>query len=194
MKNKILSLKKYSLAKKLSCLYPVYASQILVLSGKSRNIANLKQKKMKTKNFLLAGIVLIFGCVSCGRKTTQSKSIAVIESITLTGTHWKLVELNGNAVDGNQPREPYITLTAEDSRISGCGSCNTFSGSYTIDSEAQKIHFSEVVSTLKICLKENVEPEFLQTLNGIDSYTIQDDVLTFNSVQKKPVAVFKEAK
>ncbi|MDR0844722.1 MAG: META domain-containing protein [Tannerella sp.] len=146
---------------------------------------------MKTKNFLLAGIILILGCVSCSRKATQSKSVTGVESIVLTGTYWQLVELNGKAINGYQPKEPYITLTAEDSRISGCGSCNTFSGSYTIDADARKIRFSQVVSTLKACLRENVEQEFLLTLNDVDNYNIQDDALTLYSSKKKPVAVFK---
>ncbi|HET6564839.1 MAG TPA: YbaY family lipoprotein [Xanthomonadales bacterium] len=71
----------------------------------------------------------------------------------LTGTFWKLVELNGKPIlqskDSNQQRMAHIVLQQQELRVKGNGGCNSFFGSYTHDGE--KLAFSGLGSTMMAC-------------------------------------------
>ncbi len=58
----------------------------------------------------------------------------VLAAASLTGTNWKLTEINGKPVgettEGKR-REMFITLAAADNWVSGNAGCNGFGGTFT---------------------------------------------------------------
>lgn len=112
-------------------------------------------------------------------------------AVPLIGTQWQLVELRGQPVVGFE-RAPYLTLGAEDGRVSGFGGCNTFGGRYTLDEERLRLSFEQVVSTLKACpTGMDVEQTLYEVLGQVDNYTLSSDRLTLNRARMAPLAVFE---
>jgi putative lipoprotein len=62
----------------------------------------------------------------------------------LTGTHWELAEVAGEAVEPGSGA--HIVLDAETSRVSGSGGCNRLTGSYETDGD--ELRFGPVATTL----------------------------------------------
>ena len=146
---------------------------------------------MKKIIIIVSAFVFAFSlsaCKSCGSKTIKS-SVSQEASVELAGTHWKLVELNGESVEGKTAKEPQIILDSENHRISGNAGCNLISGSYQI-TEPGKITFSQMIATRMMCFAGmEVENAFLQALNNVDGYTITGETLTL-TVANAPVASF----
>ena len=65
----------------------------------------------------------------------------------VTEKYWKLVELNGQPMPALE-REPHLILQAAGGRLSGFGSCNTFTGSYKINEATSRISFEQIASTM----------------------------------------------
>lgn len=107
--------------------------------------------------------------------------------------YWKLKTLHGKDIEmaDNQSREIFITLKAEDNRVTGFAGCNTITGGYTLE-EGNRIRFGRMATTLMICPDVDVdESEFLKVLELTDNYTITDDILSLNVGRRAPLAVFE---
>ncbi|MCX7548261.1 META domain-containing protein [Xanthomarina sp. F1114] len=116
-----------------------------------------------------------------------------IEKPTITEKYWKLKTLEGQEVKmaENQEREIYFILKTDENRLTGFSGCNTFSGTYTLE-EGQRIHFTQIASTMKACPDVDVnESAFLKVFELTDNYTIKDDVLSLNIGRRAPLAVFE---
>lgn len=68
----------------------------------------------------------------------------------VTEKYWKLVELNGQPMPALE-RGPHLILHAAGGRLSGFGSCNTFTGSYKINEATSRISFEQIASTMMAC-------------------------------------------
>ncbi len=101
----------------------------------------------------------------CGCRKNRS-------SIPLNGTQWHLIQLAGENIVSDNYR---MTLGA-DSRVSGVGDCNNFSGTFTREQKQLKIA-DNLVSTRKMCLNQAREDKFLKMLLAIDSYSIDGNRL-----------------
>lgn len=109
----------------------------------------------------------------------------------MTEKYWKLVELNGQPVPALE-REPHMILKAEGGRVVGFGGCNGFTGSYTLDTAASRIRFSQVASTLMACPSGmEVESAFHEVLRTADNYSLSGDHLTLNRARMAPLARFE---
>jgi heat shock protein HslJ len=107
----------------------------------------------------------------------------------IVGKKWKLIELNGKEIAGSLPKEPYFILSVENSRISGNGSCNSFNGTYTLNSK-NRIKISPLASTMMACLDMTTESELSRVLEMVDSYAIKQDTLSLNRARIAPLARF----
>ncbi|MCL2597412.1 MAG: META domain-containing protein [Paludibacter sp.] len=141
---------------------------------------------MKNLNMLIITVMFVF-CLGCSSK----KTVTVVNSCDITGKYWKLIELNGVRVSAEIMQTPYIMLT--EGQISGAGGCNQFSGSYTIDKNANFVRFSGIIMTQKACFAENVDNEFAKVIEMTDNYSISPDgkYLTLNRLKMAPLAVFE---
>jgi heat shock protein HslJ len=109
----------------------------------------------------------------------------------ITEKYWKLIEFRGQKVTmgEDQPREQHFVLHTADSRISGHGGCNSFTGSYTL-SEIDRISFSPLAATRMACLNDNNENAFLSMFEEVDNYSIRNDTLLLNKARMAPLAKF----
>ena len=98
----------------------------------------------------------------------------------LSGT-WQLTYISGRriAFEGLYPdNKPMIKIMADSNMVAGNTSCNSFNGQINID--GNKIDFNgPMAMTMMACPGEG-EAAFLEVLKKIDSYAIEDDVLSLS--------------
>lgn len=125
------------------------------------------------KSFLAfsALVIIMFVSSCCGCRSGKSLSH------TLVSDSWKLVELEGTAVNSDDPEAYTITFTTEDgNRLFGKGDCNRYFGSYT-ESGVRELSFSAMGSTKMFCPNQQREDQFLDMVQSVNSYTIDGDML-----------------
>jgi len=105
--------------------------------------------------------------------------------------YWKLIELNGMPFtpSEHQAIEPHFILKVENNRITGNGGCNSINGAYVIET-GNRIKFTQMFSTMMACINMETESKFLQVLNNVDNYTINNDTLSLNRARMAPLARF----
>jgi heat shock protein HslJ len=111
----------------------------------------------------------------------------------LTGTYWKLCELNGKPVgeaEEGRRREIFLSLNSKENRVSGNAGCNGFGGTYVLGSEGFRLRFSGMIRTQMACEGLELENEFLSVLENTDSYYVVKDTLQLNRARMAPLAKF----
>ena len=101
--------------------------------------------------------------------------------VPLAGTEWDLVELNGQpSIRVSGERRPHIRFEDE-SRLSGSGGCNRFSGPYERSGSQLRVT-GPVISTKMACADRSLnaqETAFLGSLDRVATYTVSGRTLTF---------------
>jgi len=110
----------------------------------------------------------------------------------LLDTHWKLVALNGAAIEihPEQRRDVHLKFGPEEGRVSGFAGCNTINGSYETD--AGNLNFGLLATTMMACPQLDQETEFLKALEGIKHFSILGESLALSD-DGSVVARFKAA-
>ena len=111
------------------------------------------------------------------------------EKTELTGKYWKLVRLNGKTVETTE-REAFIRLDAEDNRVHGNSSCNTFNGKYEL-SEGNRIKFPPFAMTKMACIGNSIETEFMQVLGKTTTYSLTSNELILQDEFETTLAKFE---
>ena len=100
----------------------------------------------------------------------------------LTGTAWRLEELNGQpAVPVPNVGAPTLAFGA-DGRASGNGGCNQFNGTYTQDGAS--LRFGPLASTRRACLDPagtSQETAYLRALESTTRFSISGDLLVLHA-------------
>jgi putative lipoprotein len=137
--------------------------------------------RMKNRLFLIVALFAVYACAPDGQDTEQAptKPAAAAESmkpdVTLTNTYWKLVELNGAAVEPGEGKELHMILRGED-QVGGYAGCNQFTGSVTMTGEG--IAFGPIASTRRMCPDVmQQEDAFLQALENAQRFKISGEDL-----------------
>jgi heat shock protein HslJ len=145
----------------------------------------LRNRMIRTKIIHLFLFLSLAGCHSL-QKIDSGKS-----DHSLTDTYWKLIELNGRAVQQTETTEPeaHIMLHAADGRMTGNGGCNAIGGSFETR-DANQISFSEIIATRMACPDMEIEDRLMKALESADSYSIKSDTLTLNRPGMTPLARF----
>ena len=149
------------------------------------------------KNLFKISITLLFIAAACkpsSRGVVQHENIGT-QPDGITEKYWKLVELNGNQVvfDDSIAREPFIILKDDNNRVNGHGGCNNLTGTYEIDSAANRIKFSQMTSTMMACLNMDIEDGLKRALEIADNYALSDDgkYMSLNRARMAPLARFE---
>jgi len=110
--------------------------------------------------------------------------------VPLENTYWKLVEVYGKPVAfSDERRQAHVIFTPEDSRMTGSGGCNRFTGTYAAADGV--IEFGPVGVTDMACVEAmDVESAFFKALGETKTYSITATVLTFHA-GGQAVAVFE---
>ena len=136
------------------------------------------------KNLILDIGICVFilglGISACKSNTMTSKNEQTITTESLVEKKWKLIEINGVALSSMNPQpaiEAFILFRAGENRVSGVSGCNNFTGTYKLGSGAT-LQFSGVASTRKMCIDMTVEDQMNKLFQTVDSYTIQEGILS----------------
>ena len=119
----------------------------------------------------------------------EKNYIMEMEKTELTGKYWKLVRLNGKTVETTE-REAFIRFDAEDNRVHGNSSCNTFNGKYEL-SEGNRIKFPPFAMTKMACIGNSIEMEFMQVLGKTTNYSLTSNELILQDEFETTLAKFE---
>jgi heat shock protein HslJ len=94
----------------------------------------------------------------------------------LKNKRWKLVRLNGAAVEVSEDFKsyPYITFSAQSDRLTGSGGCNRFGCKYAQNDD--KLTMTGFASTKMMCREAmDVEKPFLEGLANVTGYVMDGE-------------------
>lgn len=137
----------------------------------------LKKLIMKTL-ITIASLLVLISFVSCNKTTN---------TVGLTNTKWKLVKLMGKDINES---DAFISFESKNNTVFGNAGCNNFTGTYTLKEETH-FELSPLATTRKMCTNMDVETLFLEILNNVDNYVINDNKLMFHKAKTAPLAVFE---
>lgn len=107
----------------------------------------------------------------------------------LIGSIWRLVSLNGEPiVEGSD-----VVLGISEGRVGGFAGCNTYFGAFS--ASGNQVSLSTIGATQKACLDEAVmdqESVFLQGLEQIASYSVEEGQLTVANAAGQTIMRFEE--
>jgi len=124
---------------------------------------------------------------------TSPTSSSIHSDMSLAGTYWILIELNGkSALLGDGKKELHMVFNAEDSRVAGFSGCNRFTGGYKL--KENQIEFSHMASTRMACM-ESMEQEqhFLFAIENTKQFKINDEKLFMYDADGKILFCFESA-
>ncbi|MCL2417560.1 MAG: META domain-containing protein [Bacteroidales bacterium] len=155
-------------------------------------------KKMLFYMTMFAVVLNITACGSNQQQGTQTTTVsnistpartAPVKTASVTDTHWTLVELNGNPVEASSG--VFIFMNSSDGRVHGNLSCNSFSGSFTLQ-EGNRISFSQLVNTQMLCIAGmEIEAEMSRILQLADNYNLTETQFVLNRARMAPLARFE---
>lgn len=120
--------------------------------------------------FCLSIAMFMLSCTS-SRKATEATT-------ALFANKWFLQTINDKEVTPGAYEIPFIAFSkGDETRVSGNSSCNLFNGTVTLGKN-QSLQFSPLASTRKACMGDNIEQEFLNTLQKADRFQIADGQLS----------------
>lgn len=120
----------------------------------------------------ISGLFIVFATLGCAKETMKP-------DVTLTNTYWKLVELNGAAVEPGEDKELHMILRGDD-QVGGYAGCNQFTGSMTVTGDG--ISFGPIASTRRMCAEGmKQEDAFLQALETAQRFSISGEDLAIES-------------
>lgn len=99
-----------------------------------------------------------------------------IPQSSLTGTYWKLLELNGKNMDGKTGKEMYLLLDPTSPQFKSHSGCNMIMGEAKL-SGTNQLRFTNLLNTTSDCKTPEIDAEFFKTIGEIRSYTIQGNIL-----------------
>jgi putative lipoprotein len=146
---------------------------------------------------------MLLGAAGCGPDETSDAGTStaaepaadpVKPDVTLTNTYWKLVELNGAAVEPGEDRELHMILRGED-QVGGYAGCNQFTGSVTVTGDG--LSFGPIASTRRMCADAmQQEDAFLQALENAQRFSVSGEDLAIENaggeVTMRFVAVYMQ--
>lgn len=123
---------------------------------------------------LLATLLISCNVFKCKKNDTVSK---------LDG-NWELNYITGPRItfDGLYPnKKPTINFDSKENRVSGNNSCNSYTGKLVVT--GNKIDFTQPMAVTKMmCIDNQGEQVYMNTLQKITSYDITDDGKTLNFI------------
>lgn len=146
---------------------------------------------------LTLAIVIILTTFSCNKKLTEKESQLdtsktdqkeVVDSQSLEGKKYKLVELNGKKIDAK--KNDFFIEFNKDGRFSAFAGCNNMAGEYKVENTF-RIKFSKVLSTMMACDDMATEKELAEVLELTDNLSINENSLSLNKARMAPLARFE---
>jgi len=104
-------------------------------------------------------------------------------AVPLEDNYWKLVELNGEAIDMEKSQQaPELSMISEEDRLVGFSGCNQFFGDYTVDGDDLGLEVHGMTRmACPPCYGGDLEQAFVGTLESTTHYTIHGRTLELYS-------------
>jgi len=154
-------------------------SAVVLTDSKDKTVTNFSVGEGKLTQLDLEGKVI-------SGNLANNYVLAKVDNL-LVGKRWRLVELNGKPVS---KKDAFLTFDPNSDSVSGNLGCNDFSGTYNLK-PGNRIEFSQVVSTLKMCLNMDTENGFKKILDMVDNYNVSENKLSLNRARMAPLARFE---
>ena len=155
----------------------------------------------------ISGLLTVFAIVLClvacalkdsGGAAAQNEAVKAAQDVKpdvpLTNTYWKLVALNGGAIQPGEGKELHMILKGDD-RVSGYSGCNQFMGSVVVNGDG--LSFGPIAGTRRMCEGSmDQENAFLQALESAYRFSISGEDLAVENangeIAMRFVAVYLE--
>lgn len=104
---------------------------------------------------------------------------------------WGVVKLGGNPLN-KMVEVPRLEINLKEMKIMGNNGCNEYTGEIA-DLNDNKISFSKIITTQKMCLKMEVSNQFDEALLKTKSYKLEGTLLTFYDENNNELITFLKA-
>jgi heat shock protein HslJ len=94
----------------------------------------------------------------------------------LTGTYWKLMELNGKNMEGKTAKEMYLFLAPDSPQFKSHSGCNLIMGEAKFTG-TNHLQFTNLLNTTSECKTPDIDAEFLKTMEAISGYAHKGNIL-----------------
>ena len=94
-------------------------------------------------------------------------------SVPLLLTHWRLVEMAGEAL--SRPADgvsvPHLVFQADEPRVAGSGGCNRFLADYELQPQSGHLRMGQLVSNISLCLQSSgLETQYFEALLAVRGF------------------------
>jgi heat shock protein HslJ len=135
---------------------------------------------METKALIMKRYLTFFAvaALAAGAGCSPKQQAATSNESDLYKT-WRLVEVQGEAVDTSNMRRPAeFTFDKTEQRISGSAGCNNIFGKFTV--AADKLTFSPLAATKMACPDMSVEDKFLKIVDKVNGWKVTEGFLVLS--------------
>lgn len=128
-------------------------------------------------------LILISFCLASCKTSAQQKT-----NIKLENQNWTLTEMNGEKPEVSDDSKAHILFSLEDKKVSGYSGCNRFSAPYELVDN--KLQISNILSTRRACMGNNIEAQLFEILKTTDKFSIENKTLILLDKAGKSIAKF----
>lgn len=107
-------------------------------------------------------------------KPTSTSSATQVKSIT--GTYWKVVELNGKNVEGQTAKEMYFLLDPDSPQFKAHSGCKLVIGEAK-RSGTNLVRFTNLINTAGDCTTPGIDADFTVAVKAVTQYAISGNTL-----------------
>ncbi|MCA0133318.1 META domain-containing protein [Winogradskyella alexanderae] len=136
---------------------------------------------MKKNGIVFSILILITSCNSKESKTVMN---------TLLQSDWQLEKINGELLSDSM-QIPMLQIDLAKMQLSGNTGCNSYTGSISELGE-KDIVLENIATTLKMCVEGNYEDQYVNLMNQVKIYEVNDSSLTFKNSAEKVILEFKK--
>jgi heat shock protein HslJ len=108
---------------------------------------------------------------------------------SLTGTYWKLLELNGKNMEGKTAKEMYLTIDPSSPQVKSHSGCSLVMAEAKT-SGTNQLWFINLLNTTGECKTPDIDAEFIKAMEGISQYDIDGNILILSKGGAEPTMKF----
>lgn len=122
------------------------------------------------------------------------QAATVEASVPLLLTHWRLVEIAGEAVSppAQGGASPHLVFQAEEPRVTGSGGCNRFLADYEWQPQGGRLRLGQLVSNISLCLQSSgLETRYFEALLAVQGFRQVGTQLVLRGAEGEPLLRFE---
>lgn len=115
-------------------------------------------------------------------------------SVPLLLTHWRLVEMAGEALSlpADGAAVPHLVFQAEEARVTGSGGCNRFLADYDWQPQSGRLRMAQLVSNISLCLQSSgLEAQYFESLLAVRGFRQVGTQLLLQGAEGEPLLRFE---